>query len=371
MKIGFFFFAFGLTVLMAFYVTLRGWQALAPFGNAKMWYMAINIVMFLSMIVSMIYAASLPQVIAKPLSQLGFSYMIPMIYFLLAFLLIDLVRIANFFFHFAPAGMMMFRFFAFIASLAAIIVVMIVGSYRFNHPEIVRLNITAEKPLQHKHIRIVAASDIHLGVTIDKNMLKKYVEMINAQKPDLVLLAGDVTDRSVKPVIAQHMNEELSQIHAPMGVFAISGNHEYYSENPLATSEYIKTAGIVTLRDSVALVNQSVYVVGRDDRTNPHRKSVAEIMKSVDASKPVILLDHQPNHLEEAEQNHVDLQISGHTHNGQFFPGNLLVKNMYEVPFGFKKKGSTNYYVSSGLGIWGPQYRIGTQSELIIIDFNY
>ena len=169
------------------------------------------------------------------------------------------------------------------------------------------------------------------------------------------------------PVIAQHMDEELREIKAPLGVYAINGNHEHYAESPNATAEYLKSAGIKVLRDEVALVDSSFYIVGRNDRSNLRRMNLNDLMKGLDPTKPTILLDHQPYHLEEAEQNNIDLQISGHTHNGQFFPGNLFVKSMYELGYGYLKKGKTNYYVSSGLGIWGPQYRIGTQSELVVI----
>jgi predicted MPP superfamily phosphohydrolase len=183
------------------------------------------------------------------------------------------------------------------------------------------------------------------------------------------LLAGDIADHSTEPIIRQNMAEEFRSIKSKFGVFAVSGNHEYFSENPYQLQKYLESAGVTYLRDSVVLVDNSLYVVGRDDKINPNRASLNAILKDVDDSKSIILMDHQPFKLEEAVQNKVDLQVSGHTHNGQFFPGNLIVKKMYEVAHGYLKKENTHFYVSSGLGIWGPQYRIGTQSELVVIDF--
>jgi len=119
------------------------------------------------------------------------------------------------------------------------------------------------------------------------------------------------------------------------------------------------------------LVDSSFYIIGREDRSTPSRKTISELVKNLDKTKPLILLDHQPFHLEEAEDNNIDFQFSGHTHNGQFVPGVFFVNKMYELGYGFMKKGNTNYYVSSGLGLWGPQYRIGTQSELVVINFRY
>jgi len=371
MKIYFFLFALGFTLLMVTMVSVRGWQTLQPLGTARIWYVAANIILFLTMLVGLMSRGALPPAIGKVVTFIGFTYMIVMIYLLLSFLLVDIIRLANYFFHFAPAGMKVFRLWAFAGTLGVVTIAMIIGNYKFNHPSIVNLHIKTEKSDQNKSLKIVAASDIHLGPSIDKELLKKYVSLINDQKPDIVLLAGDIADNSTKPLIDQKMAEELRNIKTTLGVYAITGNHEYYGENPYSTEAYLKSAGITYLRDSSVLVNNSFYIVGRDDKTNINRNTLKDVMRGVDTSKPVILLDHQPFHLNEAQENDVDLQISGHTHNGQFFPGNLIVKLMYELAYGYMQKGKTHYYVSSGLGLWGPQYRIGTQSELVVIELSY
>ena len=210
-----------------------------------------------------------------------------------------------------------------------------------------------------------------LGNSIDIQMLRKYVKLINAQHPDIVLLLGDITDRSASPLSEQNMKTELQSIHAPLGTYAIRGNHEYYSGKPKAIAGYLKASGITVLIDSACLVDNSFYIIGRDDRTNSKRKPLSEMVQGLDKDIPKILLDHQPFKLKDAEQNGIDLQLSGHTHDGQFFPGNLYVKKMFELGHGYLKKGKTHYYISSGLGIWGPHYRIGTQSELVEIRLKY
>jgi len=371
MKIGFFILAFAILLSMNSYVIVRGWQTLPPVSIIRPVYLVTMIFMFVAMFASMIFASYLPHTIGKAISLVGFTYMIVFIYLFLSFLIVDIVRVANYFIHFAPIGMATFRLWALIASSAVMTVAFIVGNYKFNHPSVVTLNLSVDKPTQNKTLKIVAASDIHLGVTIDKQKLQSYVKLINDQHPDIVLLAGDVSDRSMIPIENQHMDEELRQIKAPFGVYAINGNHEHYTETPNATAEYLKKAGITVLLDEVSLVDNSFYVVGRDDRSNLNRKQLKEIVRGLDETKPKILLDHQPFHLDEAGNNGIDLQISGHTHNGQFFPGNLIVKGMYELGYGYLKKGKTHYYVSSGLGLWGPQYRIGTQSELVVINLKY
>lgn len=371
MKIVFFIIAFAILLSTNSYVMVRGWQALPSISVVRPVYLSSMILMFLALFAGMIFGNLMPAFWGKFISQIGFAYLIVFIYLFLSFLLVDLVRILNFYIHFAPVGMAAFRMWGMAAAVAVTAVAMGIGNYKFNHPEVVTLNLSVANPAQNKMVKIVAASDIHLGVTIDKSLLKQYVQLINEQKPDIVLLAGDVSDRSMIPIINQLMYEELQQIKAPLGVFAINGNHEHYAESPNATADYLQKSGIIFLRDEVALVDSSFYVVGRDDKTNKNRKNLKELVKELDASIPKILLDHQPYHLEEAEQNGIDLQLSGHTHNGQFFPGTLFVKRMYELGYGYLKKGKTHYYVSSGLGIWGPQFRIGTQSEIVVINLKY
>ena len=371
MKPIFFISVFAFILLLTFFATLRGWQVLQPFPNIRLGYLIANIVLFGVLLSNFLLRNALPDNTAKVLAFVGFSYFIFVIYILLSFLITDITHLLNLLFHFAPPGMKVFRFWVFVVSTTAIIISMIVGNYKFNHPDIVRLNLQSSKPSQGKTVRIVAASDIHLGVSIDKKKLQEYVALINAEKPDIVLLAGDIADHSTVPIIKQNMAEEFRAIQSKYGVFAISGNHEYFGEDPHGLGNYLKTAGVTYLRDSAVLIDSSFYVVGRDDKINPKRKALHEIVNGIDTNKAMILLDHQPFHLNEAVENRFDLQLSGHTHNGQFFPGNLIVKKMYEVAHGYLQKGNTHFYVSSGLGIWGPQYRIGTQSELVVVELSY
>jgi uncharacterized protein len=371
MKSIFFITVFSIFSIITFYVTIRGWQALNGWSNLRTAYLLSSLSLFVLMMSNFMLRNVVPDDVAKVTTFIGYSYVIVLIYLLLSFLITDLIRLSNALFHFAPAGMQTFRLFAFGISLTIITIAMIVGNYRFNHPVLVQHQLQSTKPLQGKQMRIVAVSDLHLGVSINKINLQKFVKLINVQKPDLVLLAGDIADHSTEPIIRQNMAEEFKQIQSTYGVFAVSGNHEYFGEDPYTLQNYLKTAGVTYLRDSAVLIDQSVYVIGRDDKINPNRKKLAEITQELDKEKTMISIDHQPFGLEEAVNNQIDLQVSGHTHNGQFFPGNLIVKNMYEQGHGYLKKGNTHFYVSSGLGIWGPQYRIGTQSEIVTIELKY
>ena len=359
-----------LLFVLTFYCALRGYQVLRPFSQVVVFgYIAVLISLFVSCFVGLVWGADMPPAIGKPLTLFGYSYIIIFVYLLASFFIVDIFRLTNHFFHIiSPAVMLGVRQWTFIATVISTVIVFVVGNYRFQHPEIVRLEVNTEKSHQEKTVRIVMASDLHLGVTIDKKRLDKFVHLINEQQPDIVLFAGDVVDRRMEPLVQQRMDEELSRIQAPLGVYTISGNHEYISGVPDQVKLFMEKAGVVFLRDTVCLVDSSFYLIGRDDHTNKQRKQLSELVGELNDNLPRILLDHQPYNLSEAEQNNINLQLSGHTHAGQFFPINLIVKRLFELPYGYKKKGNTHYFVSSGLGIWGPPFRIGTQSELVVID---
>ena len=371
MKYGFFIFILAFFLSMMAYVIFRGSQALNTSGFWKYVYIGAAITLFAAFITGMIFSHKMTLPVAKSITFLGNSFLIILIYLTLSFLITDFFLLFNKWFSIFKTDVISIRFWGLLLSLGTILIAMFIGNYKFNHPKTVRLEIHSEKNRPHKEIKIVGISDIHLGVSIDKKRLKRYVEMINAEKPDLVLIAGDVIDRSIAPVISQQMDEEFRSIHAPMGIYAVLGNHEYFGEGVELVAHFLQKSGIQLLKDSAVLVQNEFYIAGRDDKINPHRKELSEILQYADSSKPIILLDHQPFNLQEAQQNKVDFQLSGHTHNGQFFPGNLFVKRMFELGYGYKKKGETHYYVSSGLGLWGPQYRIGSQSEMVVVRFRY
>lgn len=371
MKLSFFIIIFSLFLGLFALVFFKGLHLLPAKPLIRWVFGTSYIFLFIALFAGLYFEHHLGLAFAKALTFTTFTFLLMVIYMAISFLLTDVVALSNKLFHFAPTGMLVIRQWAAIVSLGIIALALVFGHYKFNHPTVVQLDLTVENPFQQKEIKIVAASDIHLGTSIDKKMLHQYVQMINARKPDIILLAGDITDRSFGPIMEQKMEEELSQLQAPLGVYAITGNHEYYSGVQNEIAQYLRSAGITVLHDSTALVDNSFYIVGRDDRTNPKRATLESLVKGLKPELPRILLDHQPYALEQASNNDFDLQISGHTHNGQFFPGNLFVSRIFELGHGYMKKGKTHYYVSSGLGIWGPLYRIGTQSELVEITLKY
>lgn len=371
MKILFFVVFFLLLVYLLWDTFHRGWLLLPAKGQIRTVFTILYITLSLAMFSGIFLESIISPGAAKILTFIGYSFFLLVIYMMISNFVVDIIGFAGKALKYSPQELLTFRKWFAAISLVSILIVMVIGNYKFNNPEIVKLDITSDKPDQGKRITIAVASDIHMGVSIDKNKLAEYVDLINSTHPDMILLPGDITDRSIGPVMEQNMEEELSKLKAPMGVYLSFGNHEYYSGKKDEIKAYYEMAGIKVLNDSVCLADSGLYIIGREDYSNKERKPLNELMEGLDIMHTKILLDHQPADLNDALRNNVDLQVSGHTHFGQFFPANLITKMIFELAHGYKKKGSTHFYVSSGLGIWGPQYRIGSRSELLVIDFKY
>ncbi|MDR1055255.1 MAG: metallophosphoesterase [Prevotellaceae bacterium] len=318
----------------------------------------------------------LPDTITGVLYPIGSTWLAAILYFTMCVVFFDLLRIIN---HFIPifpqiitTNYAKVKLITFCVSVTIVAITCIIGNYHFTHPTVTKLELDIVKNAGgKKQLHIVMASDLHLGHAIKNNSLKNYVELINSLKPDIVLFAGDIIDRDLNYVIKEDIGREFKKLNAPLGVYAVLGNHEYISQHVDDAVRYFEQSGITMLCDSVVNIENSFYIVGRDDRTNPQRKPLSSLVDTVDKTLPVITLDHQPTHLEEAENVGIDLQLSGHTHNGQLFPLNYVTQRVYEVSYGYKKKGNTNVYVSSGLGLWGPPFRIGTKSEVVDIILHF
>ena len=307
-----------------------------------------------------------PMGLATVVYNVGNKSLIVLAYMLIFFLLADLLRLV----HLVPTSWLRDNWWTCGVLMAVLTGVFVYGSVHYRHKVRVPLALESHgKALgDGRRVKLVCMSDLHLGYHNRRAELARWVDLVNAEKPDAVLLAGDLIDRSLRPLLHDDMAAELRRIEAP--VYACLGNHEYYADHytPGEVERFYRDAGITLLRDSVAVV-KGMAVVGRDDRTNPRRLGVGRLMEGVAHADSLftILLDHQPYHLEEAEQAGFDFQFSGHTHRGQVWPLSWVTDAIYECSWGYLRKGGTDIYVSSGMGIWGAKYRIGTQSEYVVV----
>lgn len=338
------------------YVSWRIWQLLPLPVWAKVCIMVLLFLAFASLFVSFMVAQKFPISATAAIYETGTTWIEILLYLVLIFLVLDILRLC----HIVPSSLLRSNWWTIGAITLLLTGLFIYGNINYHNK--VRVPVTLQSNKITKPLKVVMMSDLHLGFHNRRAEFARWVDLINKENPDMVLIAGDIIDFNAYPLLQENVAEEFKRFKAP--VYACLGNHEYISGNTQAIKFYTD-AGIHLLRDSVATIGD-ICIVGRDDRMNRKRKSLTNILSSVDKSKYLIVLDHQPYHLEEPAAEGVDFQLSGHTHHGQIWPISWITEAIYEVAFGPYKKGNTQFYVSSGVGIWGGKYRIGTQSEYIV-----
>jgi len=363
-----------------YYIFIRGWQALSSVPYLKPLYALIFIVVALSYILAKFLGGKIPHLIYDAMIWIGSFWFAFMLYFFLSIVLIDLIRLFNWKLQFFPE---------FINSnyedikkyiLAAVIIFssIIISIGYLNTRKIVVNSLAIEIPRKQSaltELNAVVLSDLHLSTINGEKLLSKIVSRINELNPDVVFIPGDFVDERAETLKFEGIGGSLSKIKANYGVFASTGNHEFIN-GINGASKFITDNGINLIRDSSLLIANSFTLAAREDSsktnfTREPRKSLGDILIEVDKNYPIILLDHTPFKLEEAEKNGVSLQLSGHTHHGQMFPLNFITKMIYEVSWGYKKRNNTHYYVSCGVGTWGPPVRLGSESEIVNLKIRF
>lgn len=342
------------------YVSIRTFKIL-PFAAWSKW-LIVCLMFFALLALVLLFIRQFQGVsnllLDAALYDVGTSWLVALLYLTLAFALLDLLSIL----HIIPQSTSAHSLITSLMVFGGVFALLAFGYFNYNSKKRVELNLSTTKSIP-RPLKLVMISDVHLGYHIGKTEFSQWVDKINAENPDMIIIAGDIVDISVSPIKEQHLEDEFNRFKAP--VYACYGNHEYFSGIDDAKRFYDK-AGIHLLKDDVAEVN-GINIVGRDDRMNGHRATLHSLVQSVDTSKFTILIDHQPYHLEQAERDKVDFQFSGHTHKGQVFPVSLITGAIYEKDHGYLRRGNTQYYVSSGIGIWGGKFRIGTCSEYVVV----
>ena len=225
------------------------------------------------------------------------------------------------------------------------------------------------------NFRIALIADSHIGTTFDGEGFKKYAKRIEKQKPDMVVVAGDYVDDSTKKKDLEKATKYLGKIKTKYGIFYSYGNHDegYFNKRDFNKEELksiLEKNNINILADEVKLID-NFYVIGRKDKSLGNRKEVSELVKGLDKDKYKIVIDHEPNDYDNEEKSGVDLVLSGHTHGGQLFLiseiGGLFFK-ANDKTYGYERRGSTDFIVTSGISDWELDFKTGTKSEYVIID---
>lgn len=244
----------------------------------------------------------------------------------------------------------------------------IVGNNNFKNSKIIETNISINKKSKMDKLKIIFISDLHLSSISNKEMFRKSFDKINRLNGDIIILGGDILDYSYKEV-KEDYSDIFNNLKSKYGVYGVLGNHEYYG-GVKGNENYIKSLGIKVLKDTIFSI-EDIYIIGRDDYHNKLRRDLDSLFKNLPEKSPKIVIDHNPKSIEETIKVKGDLQLSGHTHKGQFFPYNLIVDYMYKNGYGYKKFDNLHTIVTAGLGSWQVPYRIGSTSEINIININF
>jgi len=394
------FFTIFFTVYTAlnYYIFIRGWQAIHTLSVLKPFYLVFFIIIA--------YGYVIVKVLYKYLSPLAYDIILGagaiwfafLIYFILFLLGLDLIRLLESFFQFLPKyfydNYEQTKKITAIVIIALVSLIVFLGNLNKREITIKNLEITLPKGSgKLNELNVVMASDLHLSPIDGERLLSKIIDKMNSLKPDIILLAGDIVDDKAEILEQRKIGESFKRLKPKYGIYTINGNHEFINGVD-ASVQYAEHLGMKVLRDEFELIDSSFYIVGREDVamkqfTGKDRKSLEEIVHSINTNEisetsmdhlsgrsstktlPKILLDHTPVKLEQAEKNGIDIQFSGHTHHGQLWPANIITGMIYEISWGYKKKGNTHYYVTSGAGTWGPPVRTGSKSEIVNIKIKF
>lgn len=262
-----------------------------------------------------------------------------------------------------------------IISILSTSVYLVYGFYSAHNVVQTNYIVNTSKEIGVKKLRIVQISDSHIGATFNGNGFKKHIEKINKVKPDIVVITGDFVDDDTKKKDMLISTKALRKLKTKYGVYFVYGNHDkgYFGRRDFSKKDLEKELvknNVTILEDEYKLINNTVYILGRKDKSRQVRKDIYTLTKNLDKSKYIIDLNHQPNDYDNESKSNIDLVLSGHTHGGQLLPITLFVgkSNFNDRKYGLEKRGNTTFVVNSGISNWAIDFKTGTKSEYGVID---
>ncbi len=384
-----------LYLLAIIYIIRHFYRMTTAFAQVlrKKWFIAVISIIFLFLAATPVLASFLPDIyIRKWIRPISTYWLGCLLYMALFLLVADVVL-----YILKKTKIIRLKFFAtrkfYIAKGVCVLgLAAAVSVYGFIHAMIIKTtsyDIALEKSCKLPSLKIALVSDLHLGYSIGAAHTQKMVDAVNAMDPDIVIFAGDFFDNSYDSIEEpDEVIKILKSMKSKYGTYACWGNHDV-SETILVgftfktaqnktqdqrMYEFLEKSDIKILRDETVLIDDSFYLCGRLDSQKPgsengSRLTPVELMAQVDdPTKPIIIMDHQPRQLQELADVGVDIDLSGHTHDGQIFPGNILTGIMWENSCGMIKKDSMYSVVTSGVGVYGPFMRVGTDAEVVEVN---
>lgn len=275
---------------------------------------------------------------------------------------------------------------------AAVLLVSVYGICHASHIKKTSYEVSIAKSAPISKLKIALVADLHLGGSIGLKQMQRMKDVIDTIRPDLVVFAGDIFDNDFNAIQnPEEIATLLASIDSTYGSFACWGNHDidelilagftFDSGSDAIRSDprmdqFLKDSGITLLQDETLLIDHAFYLIGRLDasckkKSGIIRRSAKELIAALHPERPVIVIDHQPSDLEALAAARADLVLSGHTHDGQLFPGNLTTRIGWKNSCGMICIQDMTSIVTSGVGVWGPAMRIGTDSEVAEITVRF
>lgn len=266
------------------------------------------------------------------------------------------------------------------------------GIFNARNIKVNEYSVTVNKSCgSNKHLKAVLVADLHMGYAIGVDHITNMVEKINQQDADIVIIAGDIFDNSYDGMDdPEGIKAQLKSIKSKYGVYAVYGNHDIDEKILMGftfdwggkqlhnekMTNFMKECNIKLINDESVLINDEFYLVGRRDTDKPGtedgtRAEISELTKDLDKTKPIFVLSHEPDELQKTADAGADIDFSGHTHDGQLFPGNLTIGLFWENPCGMIKKDNMYSIVTSGVGVYGTFMRVGTDAEICSVDIDF
>lgn len=352
-------------------------------------------VVYLFMALSPVIAFLLPKsAVAIVIRRLSTYWIGIMLYSLLYVVLFDLLRlIAK---HTKLKNTLLFSRGS-VISIGSVVVACAVatclyGIFNARNIKVNEYSVTVNKSCgSDKHLKAVLVADLHMGYAIGVDHITNMVEKINQQDADIVIIAGDIFDNSYDGMDdPEGIKAQLKSIKSKYGVYAVYGNHDIDEKilmgftfdwggkqlHSKKMTNFMKECNIKLINDESVLINDEFYLVGRRDTDKPGtedgtRAEISELTKDLDKTKPIFVLSHEPDELQKTADAGADIDFSGHTHDGQLFPGNLTIGLFWENPCGMIKKDNMYSIVTSGVGVYGTFMRVGTDAEICSVDIDF
>ncbi len=354
------------------YLFVRIWH-LFIIKKYRLWYVLIYAILFSVYPLSNMFVSGDARLVTLIFTSTA-NYLLPFFLYLFLFVLLtDLLLLVNLLFKIIPREKLSgvtFRIRSLLVVICLSVSVVVAGIINFNTIRTSEYQVVVpRKSSDISRLRIVFVSDFHLEESTPVRFVEEFVKKIEVLNPDLMLFGGDIVEGDRQDEKMEHFEDLLSGIKTTYGVYGVLGNHEHYARQDRGS--FFNRCGIEILNDSLVIKGSSFVIAGRNDSHIGTRESAEEIMKNVPGSLPVILLDHRPTEMEQISKTSADIVFSGHTHDGQLFPINLITRRVYELSHGYLKKGSTHFFVSSGIRLWGPPVRTTGRSEIMVVDVKF